>query len=631
NRRSSHLMPPNSAPDPPSATAIPVPPGQMDVYDALVSFVGSSREYAALLLASTFSSGMLAQGIVFTYPGKEADPEIHSAIPAVSAQTFPSWVTEVLPTLSAAPDDGRTRILAPKTRPPEGPGRGIKPLDRDEPVFFAFELATGQTANLPAFLLTVEMTAALWRAYRRRMLGASEGDGLLAPALAVLSVVNASARFPRFAMSLCNEIASRFGCDRVSLGFLKGRYVRLAAMSHTEKFGKGMELIQAVEAAMEECLDQDTEIIFPAPVGSTGIERAAAELSRRFDSASVVSIPIRNGDRPEAVITLERGTPEPPDARDIRLLRLLADLVAPRLLDLRRRDRWFGARLAGWTREKLALVVGEKHTWAKLGAVACLAVAAVLAVARGEYRVEATFVTRPVEQRVVAAPYDGFLAAAHIRPGELVEANTTLLAELETAENRARLAQKQAEAASHQKDAGLARRENRFAEAQAAEARAEQAEAECDILRQKLEQAAVVSPLSGVVLSGDWVTRVGAPVKLGETLFEVAPLARMEADLYVPEEEIADIIAGQGGELAAAGRPDEKIPFRVLRITPMAELVKQKNVFRVQAELVDPPAWMLPGLEGVAKIDVEERLLVHIWTRRAVNWVKTKLWLWWWW
>lgn len=115
-------------------------------------------------------------------------------------------------------------------------------------------------------------------------------------------------------------------------------------------------------------------------------------------------------------------------------------------------------------------------------------------------------------------------------------------------------------------------------------------------------------------------------MKQGEALFEIAPLADMEADLYVEEDDISDIRVGQEGELAPAGRPDAKIRFRIVRITPMAELVKQKNVFRVQAKLESPPSWLRPGVEGVAKIDVDERLLVDIWTRRALNWVRMKLW-----
>ena len=66
-------------------------------------------------------------------------------------------------------------------------------------------------------------------------------------------------------MAFCNEIAAQWQCERVSLGFLKGRYVQLKAMSHTEDFSRKMKVVQDIESAMEECLDQDTEILVPAP------------------------------------------------------------------------------------------------------------------------------------------------------------------------------------------------------------------------------------------------------------------------------------------------------------------------------------------------------------------------------
>ena len=36
-------------------------------------------------------------------------------------------------------------------------------------------------------------------------------------------------------------------CERVSLGFFKGRYVQLRAMSHTEKFSRKMKIVQELE------------------------------------------------------------------------------------------------------------------------------------------------------------------------------------------------------------------------------------------------------------------------------------------------------------------------------------------------------------------------------------------------
>jgi hypothetical protein len=43
--------------------------------------------------------------------------------------------------------------------------------------------------------------------------------------------------FHACAFALCNDLASRFSCERVSLGFVRHNTVRCAAKSHTEKLG----------------------------------------------------------------------------------------------------------------------------------------------------------------------------------------------------------------------------------------------------------------------------------------------------------------------------------------------------------------------------------------------------------
>ena len=82
----------------------------------------------------------------------------------------------------------------------------------------------------------------------------------LRKAMETLSAVNRHRRFGSTAMALCNEVAAQWQCDRVSLGVLKGRYVQVKALSHTENFSRKMQVVQDLEAAMEECLDQDCEV-----------------------------------------------------------------------------------------------------------------------------------------------------------------------------------------------------------------------------------------------------------------------------------------------------------------------------------------------------------------------------------
>ena len=122
----------------------------------------------------------------------------------------------------------------------------------------------------------------------------------------LLAGINRQNRFKGVAMAFCNEMAGRWRCERVSLGFLQGRYVQVTAMSHTEQFNRKMRLVQDIEAAMEECLDQDCEILYPSSQSSC-INRAAGELSGNHGGKTLLSLPMRHEGRPCAAVTLERS------------------------------------------------------------------------------------------------------------------------------------------------------------------------------------------------------------------------------------------------------------------------------------------------------------------------------------
>ncbi len=81
------------------------------------------------------------------------------------------------------------------------------------------------------------------------------------------------------------------------------------------------------------------------------------------------------------------------------------------------------------------------------------------------------------------------------------------------------------------------------------------------------------------------------------------------------------------GELSTVSHPDKRIEFVVERINPVAEVVENRNVFKVRVRLVKVEEWMRPGMEGVARISIDRRRYAWIWTRRLINWVRMKLWL----
>lgn len=598
--------------------------------EKLLAFEGPPEVFATLLLAERCRLAGAEAGALFSLARAEGKVSVHALFPPAPADANPDWLETATQSVFPTAFGPRPRMVPGGKKAGTGPvflvPLRVNDVNGSEE-YAAFAMPPAGPEDLKPLFGVLGETAGLWRHFLGRL---SQGNGrpeATAPVLAILAEVNAAEKFKQAAMAFCNELAVKFGCDRAAVGFLHGRYVRLAAVNHAEKIGRKMDLPRLLEAVMEECLDQDEEVLYPAPANAAAINRAQAELVRRFGSGLVLAMPLRRGEELAGALVLERAEAVPPTQRDMSLLRLAADLATPRLVELKDRDRWFGARFLAGIRGCLAWFLGPRQTWAKLVALLLLTALLLGLFLKITYRVDATFTLRANEKRVIAAAFDGFLEEAPVSPGSEVRKGETLLARLETAETRSRLLTREAEARAYAKEAALALREGKTADSQIASAKAEQAEAECAMLRERVARAEIIAPIDGVVLTGDWKNRLGGPVKLGDTLFEIAPISHLEAELFVSDEDIADIRAGQKGELAVAGNPAARFAFTVEQVSPAAELVKQQNVFRVLVRLEERADWLRPGMEGVAKISVDRRGPLAIWTRRAVNWIRMKLWI----
>jgi multidrug efflux pump subunit AcrA (membrane-fusion protein) len=321
-------------------------------------------------------------------------------------------------------------------------------------------------------------------------------------------------------------------------------------------------------------------------------------------------------------------------------------------VDLYEHDKWFGAKLAAGARKGVAAVVGPKHTWLKVAAVAVLGLAAFGVFAYGTYKVDAPFTLDVLEKQVVSAPYDSFIETVAVEPGDVVvSAQTaalldtinalpgplarplgaalppTTLATLHTEDLRSRRAEAVARRAQALKEEDMYRREpDKVAESQLAGKRAEEAQAQIDYFDHQIAQAAITAPFDGVVLSGELKQKLNAAVKQGDQLFEIAPIESLRAVLSVPEDQIAEVTLGAAGELATTSYPDQRIPFTVEWIKPVADVVKDKNVYKVRVVLSDVKPWMKPGMEGVAKIHIRQARWGWLVTHRVVKWVQMKLW-----
>ncbi len=445
-------------------------------------------------------------------------------------------------------------------------------------------------------------------------------------ALDLMVLLNAEKRYMAAAMTFVNEVASRYRCPRASLGWLDRGYVRLQAVSHMERFEKKMDIVQTLEALMEEAFDQNEEILWPPPGESSAVVRDHEAFSREQGAQFMVSVPIRLDDVPVGVLTCERAEESFSEA-EVRGLRLLCEQAARRLGDLKENDRWFGARMAVAVRKRASRMLGVEHTFAKCIGLLVFGALVFLLAGNLPYRVEAPFILRSDDVRYLPAPFEGYIDEVHVKVGEQVEKGDLLLT-LDTGdlllEESAAIANK----IRYLREAEKARAENELAEMKIALALADKAKAQLDLVRYHLSRAEVRAPFRGIVVEGDLEELLGASVTKGDVLFKVSRIEKMYAELEVSERDIHEVAVGASGEMAFVSQPQLKFPIEVERIDPVATAKKEEgNVFLVRgifsAGIAD---WWRPGMSGVAKITVGKRNVLWILIHRTVDFFRIRLW-----
>jgi hypothetical protein len=443
--------------------------------------------------------------------------------------------------------------------------------------------------------------------------------------LDTLAQFNEQARFFPASLALCNSIATRFGCDRVSLGWVHGPNLKLKAISRTEKFNRQMAAAQALEMAMEEAVDQNAELVHPAPTDSPQITRDHAKFAQEQAVAHIASFPLRLGNKPVACVTCERQARAFTEL-ELQQLRLTSDLATRRLADLQRNDRWFGARWATQLKEFLGVLFGTQHTWAKVMGVLVLAAVLTLIFLRLPYRVEATFIVRTDDLAYLSAPFDGYLSDVMVRPGDTVTNGQPML-RLDTRDLLLEEGNALADIVRYQREMEKARAARALSEMRIAEAMGLQSQARLELVRHRLEQAVIRAPFDGVIVEGDLRDRLGAPAKQGDALFRVAKLQGLFVQVDIPERDIHELVGRESGEIAFYSQPRIKFPIQITTLEPAAAAKEGGNVFQARCVLKNAPEdWFRPGMSGIAKLDIGPRRLIWILTHRTIDFLRIYFW-----
>jgi RND family efflux transporter MFP subunit len=446
--------------------------------------------------------------------------------------------------------------------------------------------------------------------------------------LHLLATIEAHEDFKAGATAFATELAEMFGCDRVSIGLSGRRHVTVEALSHSTEFKTNQGLLRDIGAAMEEAIWQGSTLLFPQPEGAQPrVDRAHATLSQRHGSQAICSVLLVKNGKAVGAMVFERNRAEQLARSEFTLCENIGALLGPLLVGKRALGRPWPMKIVAALKEALAPLFGPGHRAFKIATASLAALLVAAALVPGDYRVSAPARLEGAMQRVMAAPVDGYLKEAYVRPGDLVKAGQPL-AELADEDLRLELRKAQSEVAQLQNSYGAALIKQDRTEIGIVFARLEEARAQLALVETQLQRVRLVAPFDGVVITGDLTQTLGAPVKKGDALMTLAPEHDFRVILEVDERDVGDVRTGQAGSLALAALPGQPRPVEVHRITPVATAAQGRNYFEVEAKLKVKDAQLRPGLMGVAKIEAGSRSLLWILTHRVYGWLRLTLWSW---
>jgi biotin carboxyl carrier protein len=240
-----------------------------------------------------------------------------------------------------------------------------------------------------------------------------------------------------------------------------------------------------------------------------------------------------------------------------------------------------------------------------------------------QYRVACQTRVETTAQRLIATPFEATLKQSNFKPGDVVKAGEILLV-LDgrplRLEREAIEAERQQVAKEH--DAALAT--GRIADSQQAALKNKQLARRSELLDDRLQNLDVVSPIDGVVVSGDLKRYVGSPLERGQTLMEIAPMDQMVIEVEIPEHEIGYVQKGAETRIKIDAIGGESMQLVIDDLYPRAELRDERNVFIAKINVENADGKLKPGMLGQATTYGPLRPWIWSWVRGGFEQV-----LWW--
>ena len=351
------------------------------------------------------------------------------------------------------------------------------------------------------------------------------------------------------------------------------------------------------------------------------------QLSEAID-VPLISIPLRLEDSSGVLVLLvetrSKEEPAPPIDQFLTGIEQLWMSASMKAALLRQLDAWYFLHRAGVfmrTVRAIDWIRSQPRLWASLLGLVC-----VLLIAPVPYYPRRECVFEPESKQFLSSPMQGRIASCDVRPGDNVTSGQ-LLAKLDDDQLQRDLAAARADfdGAEKKRDSALATRA--AGNAGIADIEMEQARLKIVSLEEQLKRLEIRATKAGVVVQGDWHRNIGMPVTLGQSLFEVAELETMTAEVRLNAYDLEQIDVGDEVSVRSDASGGETFRGRISRIEPRATILDDTAVFIADVVIRDPQLMLRPGMKATAQVTAGWKPIGWLLFIRPYRWIANQ-WIW---
>ena len=461
-----------------------------------------------------------------------------------------------------------------------------------------------------------------------------ELDALLAISKEITSTLN----LDRVLTTVVHQAATVLPFDRCAIGlFDRGQFV-LGAVSgeaevpRTREMGQLRDVLEAVASQADPVSvgrhEEGWEINVP------DLEDELGQFIEAQGYNGFYALPLRDEQGTVGVLALLSSEADFLSQNNLEVLSILANQTTVAIRNARLYQEV--PLISVWKpllEKKQRLLAVPFGRWLEWGWKVGLIVLALIAVP-WKLRVEAGATVVPAGRRVVSSEVDGVIKHVLVREGDRV-AEGAVLAELDDSDNRLRLGQAQTDWALARRDLQDTEAHGELGAAAQARLQMEIAQEEVSLFRQKVDQARLRSPISGVIVTPKVEEKVGKLLSRGEEFCELVDPLQMAVEMDVPETEEALIRPPAPVALKLNSFPTRTFRGTVERMGARTVSVAGEQFFIVRALFPNPDGAARTGMVGQAKITAAGGWSQSGWYpvgyvlfRAPARWVWTKVWSW---